>query len=598
MTQQDSSWAAILSKAIEDRQKYATIDRETIDSVLDGYYRPLFSSWKEQVTTYEHDVICLAATKEKPDNYKELILETRAALRFGLCCCSLENDALRQSIQKCILNEFRWHEHLASILTTRTGKGDSKCRLLAAQLLSNSITGNSETALLVSSTLPISPSTETINSTIRNSLSNNDFEKDDTTTTTIEPTWVDMILSCAKSGNREALAAVVAALYNCIAALSDTTTTTTKDDYNMSFATEIASNSMLVSTLLRQFIAASALHASSSKNKNTNANDGDDDDDDEDTVWDSATEWIYLLVIKLASLGLLVQMYNSISSSSNNNNNNNNNNTVLPEHNVLLHCMAKEAESYAVGQTKQEKSTMPLGGGLLGTDGSNKTCAEIVDLLGRLWKSKEEGSQGEEDDGLRGSAVTCVLDVFAVILGVDSPLTSELRLHLGSHTTLLQDASKQLGLIVDDLKERSFGKKAREVKLSQEEQNFLTALVHLLGNMCFRCRFNQELMRTTLVPPATKKEDDTKTDSSRNALHILLSCTSYTTSCFTLREWSVIAIRNILENNTENQEVVARLDAQNPIQSAVLDSAGVRVNMDSKGNVSLTPLDEIEEVDN
>jgi hypothetical protein len=59
----------------------------------------------------------------------------------------------------------------------------------------------------------------------------------------------------------------------------------------------------------------------------------------------------------------------------------------------------------------------------------------------------------------------------------------------------------------------------------------------------------------------------------------------------------VIAIRNVLEDNTINQEVVAALDAQNPVQSAVLDKAGVRVKMDEYGKVSLSPVKEDDEAE-
>jgi hypothetical protein len=59
-----------------------------------------------------------------------------------------------------------------------------------------------------------------------------------------------------------------------------------------------------------------------------------------------------------------------------------------------------------------------------------------------------------------------------------------------------------------------------------------------------------------------------------------------------LREWGVIAIRNVLENNTQNQQVVAQLEAQKPVQSAALDRAGIRVSLDQQGKVNLSTLEE------
>ena len=50
-------------------------------------------------------------------------------------------------------------------------------------------------------------------------------------------------------------------------------------------------------------------------------------------------------------------------------------------------------------------------------------------------------------------------------------------------------------------------------------------------------------------------------------------------------------IRNVLQDNEENQHEVAKLEANQPIQSAELGGLGIRVEMDSKGNVSVVPAD-------
>lgn len=89
-----------------------------------------------------------------------------------------------------------------------------------------------------------------------------------------------------------------------------------------------------------------------------------------------------------------------------------------------------------------------------------------------------------------------------------------------------------------------------------------------------------------------EEEKDSSSSETRNGLHVLLTCTTHATSCFTLREWGVIAIRNVLEDNALNQAVVEELMAQGPVESADLEQAGVRVQLDSKGKVSLSTIDE------
>ena len=64
---------------------------------------------------------------------------------------------------------------------------------------------------------------------------------------------------------------------------------------------------------------------------------------------------------------------------------------------------------------------------------------------------------------------------------------------------------------------------------------------------------------------------------------------SYT--CFTLREWAVVAIRSALENNRANQAVVAELEARSAVQSTELEDMGIRVDLDvARGQVSVAPV--------
>jgi hypothetical protein len=354
---------------------------------------------------------------------------------------------------------------------------------------------------------------------------------------------------------------------------------------------------MLISTLLRHFVSAEV--ASSS----ININNGEKVVFDH---WDSATEWIQLLLAKLAKIGLLPTMYRSINNRKHNTESESPN--ILPEQNVLLHCMAQEAGSYVMDyRTNNNAIKNPFGGevGLEALKENYVFLARLVTHFSPILENEPVDSNGAIESSLIRSGLILVTEIIASTLGIDSPENTDLRLFLGKDTTLLQDTAKSLGLVTDVLAEKSVGRKARDIHLSCDDQKLLTCLVQLIGNLCYNCPYNQDLLRMTLVLPTTKtpttereirdgssSNPNNGPDTTRNGLHVLLTCTTYATSCFTLREWGVIAIRNALENNSRNQAVVTELVAQDPVQSADLENAGIRVKLDSKGKVSLSKIDE------
>jgi ataxin-10 len=194
---------------------------------------------------------------------------------------------------------------------------------------------------------------------------------------------------------------------------------------------------------------------------------------------------------------------------------------------------------------------------------------------------------------LLGSAIISILEISSTLLAIDSVECNKVRNHLGKRTEFLPQCTVLLANIVDELTKRNEGVKAREMKMSPKAQDQITLLVRVIGNLCFRCKHHQDLMRSTLLPMAAASQTgDYNNNPERNALHVVLSCTLFSTACFTLREWSVIAIRNVLEDNPPNQDIVAQLDANGPIQTAALSEAGLKVQLDSKGKVSLSTLKE------
>ncbi|GBG29024.1 Ataxin-10-like [Hondaea fermentalgiana] len=97
-------------------------------------------------------------------------------------------------------------------------------------------------------------------------------------------------------------------------------------------------------------------------------------------------------------------------------------------------------------------------------------------------------------------------------------------------------------------------------------------LLRVVANSCFRRPSNQDAVR-----------------EFENGLFIVLNqCNVDERSPF-LREWGIVAIRNLCEGNEENQRVIAELRVQGTVQTSVLDKAGLRVELDESGKPKVVP---------
>jgi hypothetical protein len=603
------NWTEILDTT-ENLKHQFSHDPHVFLKRVESMFRPCY----EQLSEYAEEMSC---SKEDSalcsTSIKKLVLQTRAALRFGLCCLSIEeghSEEIVPAIQSRIVIDYDWCEPLASLLTYQ--RGDKKCRILAARLLSNLVTSNSQTASVVSSNIRIAPSAESIASSILDTVPHKDDVAPSLNTIDQAPisNWVDMFLSAAKSKNREAVAAVAATIHNCICSLSmnDRRDVPTNREKSALFLNKVSSNGILISTLLRHFVSAEAVARAIKIEKSGS--------DEQNASWDSATEWIQLLLSRLAKLGMLPEMFSCVDKGASTNFTQSISIRLLPEHNVLLQCMSREADAYVMEHNIDESVPDPFGGEKEARDATHVFLAHLFAKLSHWFRLKriplnttthefDDIKENEFDAELLQSGFLTVTKILANTLGVESSHCNTLRLHLGQETTVLQECAKSLGVVLDDLAEKSVGRKARDIQLTEDDQKLLTSLVQFVGNLCYRCKHNQDLLRLTLVPHARQlvPQDETaseceestipsKSIGTRNGLQVLLTCTTYATACFTLREWGVIAIRNVLENNSENQAVVQELRAQGPVESADLDEAGVRVQLDSKGKVSLSTISE------
>lgn len=493
---------------------------------------------------------------------KILVTDTRNALRFGLSFVSIPSEEDRARAQKEAI-KCKWDVFLLQILSQ--SRGESKCRLFSAQLLSNLLTDNSFTAKSVVSKTQLAPSDEIISNRIRESLSD-DTVKVKPCQSPLKSNWVDMMLCAVKSNNREAFGAIVAAIHNCLVSLGSDT----------KYATELSHSSLLISTLLRQLVSASSIQSSLQ---------GDEKNGSDPT--DSTTEWITLLVTKLIRQGTFPDIYAAAGGGAPLD-------RVLPEHVVLLHCLRSEVERPSTAKLDTTGRC-----GLLGIEGDSSIVKSHLFLV-QLWsmlQAEHLSDCDSHDYSLQQSAAITILYILAETLAEDTDTAAAVRAAIGNESSFLSLLCQSLGNVYDTLAARNNGRKSRDMLVHEEEQAQLTALVRVLGNLCFRCRENQDRLRSTWVPiiQTSQSRQQASPLQDRTGLHVLLSCTSYAHACFTLREWAVVAIRNVLDGNLENQALVEELEAQQPVQSQALGDMGIKVNLDAGGKVSVEPLEDIQE---
>lgn len=153
-----------------------------------------------------------------------------------------------------------------------------------------------------------------------------------------------------------------------------------------------------------------------------------------------------------------------------------------------------------------------------------------------------------------------------------------MKTFLGQETTLLQDVCIDLSTIVDKVSIANRGKRTREMVMSDYDQNLVKLYLQIVANVSFRCKAVQDMLRHPLIR-----------SEPRTRLHVIMSCTSLSYACVGLREWAIVALRNLLEGNVENQRALESLSPQEAVNSDELTRLGFGIDLDAKGDVRVVP---------
>jgi hypothetical protein len=470
--------------------------------------------------------------------------------------------------------------------------------------------------------------------------------------------WFDLIASTAKvhtagsSGDREVLGAVVAALHNLMTSLEARESLLELDgemkrrerlkqcqerqitfedsllvreiqeqhsEQAIDVGVEVANDGVLLNALLRAMLPAKAVLMQSKfeiERKEMSRPKFIPPILSSEDMTDSATEWISLVLERVASRGLLPQMLASIGGKSR---------SVTPEQVVLVSCIRQTVDDYCSTMSPRAVTKIPhplWGRSDLSAGGRSASTREVPELLSLANKIEEIRLRadmlrqypsialydGEEDCIIR--IIDDLCDILGHCLGshADADIygrdnlrksnkhfTADARSVLGRETSLLSSCCKDLGRILDRALSANAGLKAREMTLSPQDQQTAIVMVRLIGNIVYQCRYNQDLLRVTPIPVLAEVNQSVITSFTnsvlpieRTGLHVLLSATSLAPACFTLREWCIVAIRNAVEGNDANAETVRQLEANQVMSDTPeLRQMGVKIAMDAKGNVQV-----------
>lgn len=587
--------------------------------------------------------------------------ETHYGLQIPLVKIIISSTSMRSSEQDDTMSVASTIDVTDMVSIIKRGK--QRVRVLAARLLCNIVTDCPLAAEAVLKCVPFSPHHNLINVRMKELiLGYGEYAKQggDVVNDGIIY-WFDLVTSTAKvhaagsDGDREVLGAVVAALHNLMTSLEaqeslleldgemkrrerlkqrrerqtskqrtfeDSFVHETQEQHSekpIDVGVDIANDGVLLNALLRAMLPAKAVLMQSKfeiERKEMSRPKFIPPILSSEDMTDSATEWISLVLERVASRCLLPQMLASIGGKSR---------SVTPEQVVLVSCIRQAVDDYCSTMSPGAVTTVPhplWGRSDLSAGGRSASTREVPELLSLANKIEEIRLRadmlrqypsialydGEEDFIIRiiddmsdilghclGSHADADIDGRDNLRKSNKNFTADARSVLGRETSLLSSCCKDLGRILDRALSANAGLKAREMTLSPQDQQTAIVMIRLIGNIVYHCRYNQDLLRVTPIPVLAEVDQSViasftnrELPIERTGLHVLLSATSLAPACFTLREWCIVAIRNAVEGNDANAETVRQLEANQVMSDTPeLRQMGVKIDMDAKGNIQV-----------
>ncbi|XP_018577295.1 ataxin-10 isoform X2 [Anoplophora glabripennis] len=104
---------------------------------------------------------------------------------------------------------------------------------------------------------------------------------------------------------------------------------------------------------------------------------------------------------------------------------------------------------------------------------------------------------------------------------------------------------------------------------------FKTDLVRLIGNLCWKNEDMQNLARTAELIP------------------VILDCCNMDARNPFIVQWSILAVRNLCDNNEENQKIIASLYQEGTVSSEVLNEMGLTLHSDGGSDLKIVPLESL-----
>lgn len=112
-------------------------------------------------------------------------------------------------------------------------------------------------------------------------------------------------------------------------------------------------------------------------------------------------------------------------------------------------------------------------------------------------------------------------------------------------------------------------------------------LIRLVGNLTYRNKAHQDAVRNYTVSTEFQGE----TTETNGLFLILTSCVLDEQNPY-IREWTIFAIRNLCEDNIENQAMIKELRLQEACESSILRKAGLKIEVTADGRPAVVPVDD------